>query len=129
LLQHLTFARPGRQAFPEIPYLAPDGFAEAIGFQTEPLMPAPAMWGEELKILRLDGNPSMKEHVAFHPLSRTLIVADLLFNFGPDTPGWTRFLLRGAVGARHHPGMSRRFRMAIKDCLSAIRGCVVNLGF
>jgi hypothetical protein len=73
------------------------------------------MWGEELKILRLDGNPSMKEHVVFHPLSRTLIVADLLFNFGPDTPGWTRFLLRGAVGARHHPGMSRRFRMAIKD--------------
>jgi hypothetical protein len=115
MLQHDTFAQQGRQAFPEIPYLAPEGFAETVGFPTEPLIPAPAMWGEELKVLRLDGNPSMQEHVVFHPLSRTLIVADLLFNFGPDTPGWTRFLLLGAVGVRHHPGMSRRFRMAIKD--------------
>jgi hypothetical protein len=115
MLQHDTFAQQGRQAFPEIPYLAPDGFAEAVGFPTEPLIPAPPTWGEELKILRLDGNPSMQEHAVFHPLSRTLIVADLLFNFGPDTPGWTRFLLLCAVGARHHPGMSRRFRMSIKD--------------
>jgi hypothetical protein len=115
MLQHDTFAQRGRQAFPEIPYLAPDGFADAVGFPTEPLIPAPSTWGEELKVLRLDGNPSMQEHVVFHPLSRTLIVADLLFNFGPDTPGWTRFLLLAAVGARHHPGMSRRFRMSIKD--------------
>jgi hypothetical protein len=115
MLQHDTFARQGRQAFPDIPYLAPDGFAEAVGFPTESLIPAPSTWGEELKVLRLDGNPSMQEHVVFHPLSRTLIVADLLFNFGPDTPGWTRFLLLAAVGAKHHPGMSRRFRMSIKD--------------
>jgi hypothetical protein len=115
MLQHDTFAQQGRQAFPKIPYLAPVGFAEAVGFPTDPLIPAPSTWGEELKVLRLDGNPSMQEYVFFHPLSRTLIVADLLFNFGPDTPGWTRFLLLGAVGTKHHPGMSRRFRMSIKD--------------
>jgi hypothetical protein len=115
MLQHDTFAQRGRQAFPGIPYLAPDGFGDAVGFPTEPLVPAPSTWGEELKVLRLDGNPSMDEHVLFHPVSRTLIVADLLFNFGLHTPAWTSFLLLAAVGAKHHPGMSRRFRMSIKD--------------
>ena len=115
MLQHDTFAQRGRKAFPEIPYLGPTGFAEEVGFPTEPLIPAPSRWGEELKVLRLDGNPGMQEHVLFHPLSRTLIVADLLFHFGPGTPIWTRLLLLIAVGAKHHPGMSRRFRMSIKD--------------
>ena len=62
-----------------------------VGFPTEPLIPAPAAWGDELKVLRLEGIPSMREHVVFHRSSRTLIVADLLFNFGPDTSAWTRF--------------------------------------
>jgi hypothetical protein len=115
MLQHDTFARQGRLAFPEIPFLAPAGFAEVVGFPTYPLIPAPAIWGEELKVLRLEGMPSMEEHAVFHPHSRTLIVGDLLFNFDTNTPGWTRFLLLAAVGAKHHPGMSRRFRMAIKD--------------
>jgi hypothetical protein len=115
MLGHDTFARQGRQAFPEIPYLAPDGFTERVGFGTGPLLPAPTAWGDELKVLQLGGMPSMREHVVFHPQSRTLIVADLLFNFGPAIPAWTRFLLLCAVGSRHDPGMSRPFRMAIKD--------------
>jgi hypothetical protein len=115
MLQHDTFARRGRQAFPGIPFLAPTGFAQVVGFPTEPLIPVPTEWEEELKVLRLDGMPSIQEHLLFHSVSRTLIVADLLINFGPNTPAWTRFLLLVGVGARHHPGMSRRFRMAIKD--------------
>jgi hypothetical protein len=39
----------------------------------------------------------------------------LLFNFGPYISAWTRFLVICGVGLKHHPGMSRRFRMAIKD--------------
>jgi glyoxylase-like metal-dependent hydrolase (beta-lactamase superfamily II) len=57
----------------------------------------------------------MEEHVVFHRPSRTLIVADLLFNFGSNVSAWTRFLVLCAVGTKHHPGMSRPFRMAIKD--------------
>jgi hypothetical protein len=89
-LQHDTFTKQGHEAFPNIPFLAPDGFSELVGFSTEPLIPAPAAWGD-------------------------LIAADLLFNFGPDTSAWTRFLALCAVGSRHHPGMSRPFRMAVKD--------------
>jgi hypothetical protein len=129
MLQHDTFAQRGRQAFPAIPYLAPDGFADVVGFPIEPLIPGPSKWGEELKVVRLDGNPSMEEHVVFHPHSRTLVVADLLFNFGPDTPTWTNFLLLAAVGAKHHPGMSRRFRMSIKDKAAFQRSVETLLGW
>lgn len=31
-------------AFPGIPYLAPDGFSEAVGFATSPIVPAPNDW-------------------------------------------------------------------------------------
>ena len=44
VLRHDTFARQGRAAFPEIPYLAPEGFSEAVGFPTTPIVPAPADW-------------------------------------------------------------------------------------
>jgi len=115
MLRHDTFAKQGQEAFPNIPFLAPEGFSEVVGFSTEPLIPAPAAWSDELEVLRLEGIPSMREHLVFHRPSRTLIVADLLFNFGPDTPAWTRFLVLCAVGSKHHPGMSRPFRMAVKD--------------
>jgi hypothetical protein len=115
MLRHDTFSKRGREAFPALPFLAPEGFSRVVGFPTEPLSPPPAAWGNELEVLRLEGMPSMEEHAVFHRPSRTLIVADLLFNFGPDVSGWTRFLLLCAVGSEHHPGMSRPFRMAIKD--------------
>jgi hypothetical protein len=115
MLQHDTFTKQGRQSFPKIPFLGPHGFTKVVGFPTEPLIPPPAAWNDELRVLRIDGLPSMQEHVVFHRPSRTLIVADLLFNFGPDLSAWTGFLVLCGVGSRHHPGMSRRFRMAIKD--------------
>jgi hypothetical protein len=115
MIWHDTFARQGRQAFPNIPFLAPEGFSELVGFPTEPLVPVPAAWGNELEVLRLEGIPRFQEHVVFHRPSGTLIVADVLFNFGPETSPWTRFLALCAVGSKHHPGMSRPFRMLIKD--------------
>jgi hypothetical protein len=115
MLRHDTFSKRGREAFPGRPFLAPEGFSRVAGFPTEPLIPTPAAWGNELEVLRLEGIPSMEEHAVFHRPSRTLIVADLLFNFGSDASAWTRFLVLCAVGSKHHPGMSRPFRMAVKD--------------
>jgi hypothetical protein len=86
MLRHDTFAKQGHEAFSNIPLLAPEGFSEVVGFSTRPLIPAPAAWGDEVEVLQLEGIPSMREHLVFHRSSRTLIVADLLFNFGPDTP-------------------------------------------
>ena len=42
MLRHDTFAKRGREVFPEAVYLAPEGFSQRVGFQTGPLLPAAA---------------------------------------------------------------------------------------
>jgi len=115
MLQHDTYAKEGREAFPDVPFLAPMGFSEHVGFLTYPLIPPPPEWGTELEVLRVDGVENYEEHVCYHRESRTLIVADLVFNFGPDEPMWTELMLKAAVGSEHNPGMSRPFKYSIKD--------------
>ena len=68
-----------------------------------------------MKVARLEGVPSMEEHAVFHAPSRTLIVADLLFNFGGEASWWTHLLAIVAVGREHHPGISRSFAFTLKD--------------
>ena len=114
MARHDTFAKEGRAAFPEAAYLAPEGFSETVGFPTGPLLNQ-LEWNDEIEVQTLDGVPSMKEHVVFHRPSRTLIVADLFFNFGPDAPKWTHALMFLAVGAKHDPGMARSVRMGAKN--------------
>lgn len=115
MLRHDTFAKEGRVAFPDVPYLAPPGFGEGQDFVTQAIVPAPAEWGDELQVLELQGIPGMRETVFFHSPSRTLIVADLVFNFPYNEPLWSELMLKAAVGSQHHPGMSRPFKLSIKD--------------
>jgi len=111
-LFHDTCARTGRAMFPAVTYLAPEGFPVAC----EPLSaPPPQAWAGELDVLELKGMPSVREHVFFHRPSRTLIVADLLFNFGPNASAWTRFVFRWGAGIRRFPGIGRLFRLSIRD--------------
>ena len=114
MLRHDTFARNGREAFPDAAFLAPEGFAGRVGFPTLPLVNQ-AGWGNEVEILRLQGVPSMEEHVVLHRSTRTLIVADLIFNFGPECTAWTHLLLSAAVGKKHDPGMARSIRWTARD--------------
>ena len=114
MARHDTFAKEGRAAFPEAVYLAPEGFSETVGFPTQPLTHQPE-WGDEVEVLLLAGVPGMKEHVVLHRPSRTLIVADLFFDFGPEAPTWTHALMFLAVGAKHDPGMARSMRLTVKD--------------
>lgn len=113
MLRHDTFSKEGRDAFPGIPFLAPPGFGEHVEFPVEPILPAP--WGDELQVIEVGGIPSVREHVFFHPVSRTLIVADLVFNFPPDLPFWNEIVLKLAITGDHHLGMSVPFKSAIKD--------------
>jgi hypothetical protein len=114
MLHHDTFAKEGREAFPGIPYLAPPGFSELVDISTEPIVPPPAAWGSELQVLPVPGMPGYDEHIFFHEPTRTLIVADLVFNFGPHEPVWTELMLKAVVGGDHQPGMARPFKMGIK---------------
>lgn len=116
LLRHDTFAAEGRAAFPDATYLAPPGFSEELPFETTPLDPPPAEWGDELEVLTIGGAPGFGEIAMFHRPSRTLIVADLVVHF-PDATGFLKnaLLTLACVGGRHAPGMTRPFKQAIDD--------------
>jgi hypothetical protein len=115
MMLHDTFARQGRDTFPDIPFLAPEGFAKVVNFATSPLFPAPAEWSGQLEVFALAGLPRLKEHLFLHIPSRTLILADLVFNFPPEETGWNHFFHRYIAGIKGYPGMSRVFRLCIED--------------
>jgi hypothetical protein len=115
MMLHDTYAREGKNAFPDAIFLAPSGFGGVVNFPTSPLVPPPAEWVSELDVIELQGAPRLKEHVFIHRSSRTLIVADLVFNFRPDERGWNRFFHRHIVGLTRYPGVSRIFRMCIAN--------------
>ncbi len=114
-LFHDSFAVEGRAAFPNLPYLAPGELAKGTAGETAPLTPAPSEWAGELEVLELGGMPKVREHVMFHRPSRTLIVGDVLFNFGRGASGWTRFFARHVMRLKEFIGMSPFFRLMIRD--------------
>jgi hypothetical protein len=120
-LMHDTFAKQGRAAFSDLPYLAPNGFAEASGVQAQPLDPPPTDWAGEIDVLKIEGTKK-NEHALFHHRSRTLVVADLFFSFPPETRGWPRFFARYIM--RLPPtlfGVSHFFRFLISDAQAVER--------
>jgi hypothetical protein len=54
---------------------------------------APAEWKDEVEQTFFRGRPYENEVVFFHRASRTLIMCDLAFNFGPRTAAPTRLLM------------------------------------
>jgi hypothetical protein len=114
MLRHDTFAKGGRAAFPAIPYLAPEGFSAAAEVGSRPILPAPPEWSPEVRVLLVEGMPKAQEHVFLHVPSRTLIVADLAFNFGPSS-GWTSFFRKVLMGVKEHPDAARLFPTLIDD--------------
>lgn len=110
---HDTFTEVGRAAFPDLPYLAPEGFPAKGEFRS--LGDPPVEWADEIDVIRIDGMPKINEYAIFHRASGSLIVADLLFNQPLEATGWTRIGLRLISGIREHPGCSRMFRFMIRD--------------
>jgi hypothetical protein len=115
MLLHDTYAREGRAAFPDAIFLAPPGFSDVVDFPTSRLVPPPEEWVNEIEVIELGGAPRLQEHVFIQRPSRTLIVADLVFNFRQDERGWNRLFHRYIAGFKRYPGMSRIFRLFIWD--------------
>jgi hypothetical protein len=113
-LMHDTFAKEGRAAFSDLPYLAPEGFAKVSEVSTESLHPPPSDWAGEIEVLRIDGM-RMNEHALFHRRSRTLVVADLFFSLPAETQGWPRFFARHLMRLPRLFGISVFFRLMIRD--------------
>jgi hypothetical protein len=111
MLLHDTFVHEAMAAFPGVPLLGPPGFAEMCKAAAQPLIPPPAEWGDELEVLALEGMPKVREHLLFHRPSRTLIVADLVFNFDYEGNAWERLFRRWILGLKRQPDITRVFRL------------------
>lgn len=115
---HDTHAKEGRAAFPDIPYLAPEGFSEAAGVATQSLGAPPVEWGDEVQVLELAGKAEMaREYVVFHRPSGTVIVADLAFHVTEEAPAGLRLyatvVLKG--GGSHDTAMPAPQKWAARD--------------
>jgi hypothetical protein len=99
-----TFAAaPGvREAHPELPF-------------TVELRKGLQLWDGELVAMPLLGMPKINEYVMLHTPSRSLIAADLVFNFDPAAQNFTGKLFLRLNGIYGKPGISRIFRRFIKD--------------
>jgi len=111
---HDTFAQSSREAFPKLGYYAPPSLAKEVGGVELGSDSSGMPWGSDLQSLRFEGAPKLGEHAFFHQPSRTLILADLVFNLLNST-GWERLLVRYVSGVKVMPGMSRLFKFLIKD--------------
>jgi hypothetical protein len=114
---HDTFALRLRAAFPEAQYLLPAGFP----LSAEQLAPAAALsdvpweWGDEIKVIPVEGMPRLAEHALIHRPSRTLVLTDLVFNLAWEPGEKIPFFLRWISGFRSFPGTSRLVKLGVKD--------------
>lgn len=110
---HDTFSRAAVAQFSDARYFAPAGFPLEKALKPEPIENGEEIWGDELRWQLLAGVPRLNEWSCFHPESKTLVVADLLFSGRPnDLSGKVFFAF---TGIRGWPGNCRLFRMCIRD--------------
>jgi len=86
---------------------------------------APTEWRGEVDQVFFRGRPYENEVVFFHRASRTLILCDLAFNFGPRTAAPTRLLMKllrsyGSLGPSKLDPLLIRDRPAARQSLEQI---------
>jgi hypothetical protein len=123
LVHHLHLG-PAKARYPETRLLGPPGLAvkkPGMTFERPDPESMPAL-REVLAATTIDGVPKMSEAVWLHVPSRTLIVADLVFNI--ETAGsWKTALLIGSTGTRGRLAQSRVWTFLIEDKASAKASC------
>jgi hypothetical protein len=114
---HHRFLLPFLSAFPGATGFVPEGLLAKRPDLSgcEVLTPAAASrWLPELRAVPVLGIPALDETAWLHPATKTLLLTDLLFCTGPDTPAPARVLLR-AVGVSGRLRMSRTMRWMVRD--------------
>jgi hypothetical protein len=105
---------------PGLPEKRPDLVFEAV-LDDE----APQEWRGEVDQVFFRGRPYENEVAFFHRSSRTLVLCDLAFNFGPRTPAPTRLLMKllrsyGRLGPSKLDPLLIRDRAAARESLERI---------
>lgn len=94
---HHLFAGAWAEAYPDAELHAAPGLPEKrrdLAFHALLGDDAPAGWAADLGQVLVRGAPLLNEVVFLHRASRTLILTDLAFHFGPESPLGTRLLAR-----------------------------------
>jgi hypothetical protein len=113
-VMHDLFLGPYTRQFPNAEFYGARGLEQRFPWIPFETFPDVSPWAEELVYLELGGMPKINEVVFYHRPSRTLIVADLLFNLQADQNTWGRLMMR-MIGIYKCTGASRLFRSFIKD--------------
>jgi hypothetical protein len=107
---------------PGLPQKRPDlNFEDVLGDE------APAAWNGQVDQVFFRGRPYENEVAFFHRASRTLILCDLAFNFGPGATAPTRWLMKllrsyGRFGPTKLDPLLTRDRQAARESLERILG-------
>lgn len=114
---HDTFVSENLHAYPGATFHAAPGF-ERVFKADRPVRhlggALPDSWLGVFETQLIDGMPKVNEVVFHHLSSRTLIVADFVFNISSGVDLWTQAVLR-MVGAYGGVRVSRIFRAMIRD--------------
>lgn len=114
---HHMFLRAASERFPSARLYGPASLAPKLGglaFQPLPASGHVDAFGPDVLVRKVEGAPSLDEHVFYHRPSRTLVVTDLLFNLHRcrSTALKLVFML-GRTWKR--PAQSLAFRFLVKD--------------
>lgn len=110
---HDTLTNKVLHAAPEASFYAPEGFS-VKDERIQPVATLSPILGDAIEVIPLRGMPKVNEVEFFDRRNGILVVADLFFNF-TESSAWTRWLVRATAGLKEFPGMSRMFRMLIRD--------------
>ncbi len=87
-------------------------------------------WAGVLEQHLIKGMPRLNETVFFHAASRSLLIADLAFNLGPDGPWWFGLLMRfNGCWGRFGPTQFCKFNMRDKAAVRASLDTILRWDF
>ena len=111
---HDMYWEPYFDTFKDVEFHGVPGMPSHLQFTHTFSEEMPNAWAKDFDMIPIYGIPLLNEHVFIHKASKTLILADLVFNFEKRQKMWERmFLTMNGVHGRVSP--SRMFRACIKD--------------
>ena len=111
---HDLYWTPYFETFRDVEFHGVPGMPSSLTFTHIISDSLPSEWAQDFEMIAIDGAPLLNEHVFVHKKSKTLIVADLVFNFEKRQKMWERMFLT-LNGVHGKVGPSRMFRACIKD--------------
>jgi hypothetical protein len=118
---HHLFVAECLKAYPEAKLYGAPGLPDQrkdLAFDSVLSDEAPSAWRGQLKQYLFRGAPRLNEIVFFHPLTRTVIFTDLVFNIAAEDAARARGFNWLTIAARHW-GQHRLIRRMITDRLAA----------